>query len=383
MLEISCDEAGHTGSQLLNPDQRFFGFASVAVSDMEARLLIEEAREKYPVQMPELKAKKLMKSAYGRALIAYILEKIDGRFSVNVHNKLLALCGWIFEYIYEPVYKEDPRILYEKNLHHFVAMYAYIFLRAKDSDAQEAIQQFQKYMRSLDENDAPLLFSELDNESYKNGEPENPFMLVLQFARGYRKLILADNDRLTKEIFDNGKWILDLALSSLWSHLNHWGAQGVPLKVKCDQSKPLEFMSDTLKGDEHDPGIKRAQEIIGHPGNLGWTLSEPIAFVDSQLHPAIQIADMIAGTTVLIFSNDFSENFKPIADKIMPMMLEDSILPNPDVLDLRQQRTAVNWLMLYDLAERAKKGDDPYINLEEMYDIAENMWEKGEFRPVP
>jgi len=378
MLEISCDEAGHTGSQLLNPDQRFFGFASVAVSDMEARLLIEEAREKYPVQMPELKAKKLMKSAYGRALIAYILEKIDGRFAVNVHNKLLALCGWIFEYIYEPVYKEDPRILYEKNLHHFVAMYAYIFLRAKDSDAQEAIQQFQKYMRSLDENDAPLLFSELDNESYKNGEPENPFMLVLQFARGYRKLILADNDRLTKEIFDNGKWILDLALSSLWSHLNHWGKQGMPLKVKCDQSEPLESIIHAFSGDDNDPGIVRARNL-GHTDSFGWQLVEPVSFVDSKEHPAVQLADMIAGTAIWISSKGCPDGFEAVAEKMWGSLLH-SILPDREAIDPTNRQARVNYLILYDLAQRAEKGEDPYLNLEEMYLIAEATWKSDLFR---
>ncbi len=33
ILEISCDEAGHTGPDLPQTDQRMFAFSSVAISD--------------------------------------------------------------------------------------------------------------------------------------------------------------------------------------------------------------------------------------------------------------------------------------------------------------------------------------------------------------
>ena len=55
-LDIGCDEAGFTGSDLLAKDQRFFAFASVAVPDAEAEQLIAKARADFQVGMPELKA---------------------------------------------------------------------------------------------------------------------------------------------------------------------------------------------------------------------------------------------------------------------------------------------------------------------------------------
>jgi hypothetical protein len=114
ILEISCDEAGHTGPDLLDKDQRMFAFASVVVSDAEAFEIIARARRDFPVQMPELKATKLLASQRGQKLVASLLAAIDGRYVVNVNDKLLALCGWFFEYIYEPVYQRDPRLLREK-----------------------------------------------------------------------------------------------------------------------------------------------------------------------------------------------------------------------------------------------------------------------------
>lgn len=380
VLEISCDEAGHTGPQLLNRDQRYFGYASVAVPDDEAWSLIDDARKKHTVQMPELKAPKLMKTGRGQALIAHLIEKIDGRYAVNVHDKLLALCGWAFEYIYEPVYQDDPGLLYNKNLHRFVAMYVYLFFSETGGDAEGAIQQFQKYMRSLNEEDAPILFKRLD-EKPSNAEPEHPFELILRFARGYRDIILADNARLRKQTLDDGKWVLDLSISSLWSHLNHWGRQDRPVRVQCDQSKPLEAMFHAFTGDERDAGINRARKVMGYEGPLGWRLAEPVAFVDSRAHPAVQLADVVVGTAVWLFSNECPVGFQPTAEKVQKHMLRDSVLPDFEVLDLKQRQPAVNWLILYDLALRAERGADPYENLEEMYLAAEVSWVQGEFKP--
>ena|ERR1700722_17117850 len=44
ILDISCDEAGHTGPDLLQEDQRIFAFSSVAVGDAEAFEIISKAR---------------------------------------------------------------------------------------------------------------------------------------------------------------------------------------------------------------------------------------------------------------------------------------------------------------------------------------------------
>jgi hypothetical protein len=158
ILEIACDEAGHTGPELLDRDQRYFAYSSVAIGDDEAFEIISKARTDHPVQMPELKASALMGSARGRRLVAALLEAMDERYVVSVTDKLLALCGWFFEYIYEPVYQDNPFLLYEKNLHRFVVMYTYIWMTDPESQAQTTIAQFQRYMRSRNPADAPFLF---------------------------------------------------------------------------------------------------------------------------------------------------------------------------------------------------------------------------------
>ena len=44
ILDVSCDEAGHTGPDLLQKDQRIFAFSSVGIGDAEAFEVIRKAR---------------------------------------------------------------------------------------------------------------------------------------------------------------------------------------------------------------------------------------------------------------------------------------------------------------------------------------------------
>ena len=287
ILDVACDECGHTGPDLLQKEQRYFAYASVAISDTEAFAIIQELRELYSVQMPELKGQALMGSARGRQLIIALLRQIEDRYVVNVYDKLLALCCWFFEYIYEPVYQDNPELLYRKNLHRFVAMYTWLWMIDNESQARQTIEQFQAYMRSRDPSEAPFLFDNPLPPMTGNG-PEHPFESIIRFAYGYRDIIIADNARIDKELPAEGIWTLDLSTPSLWSHLNHWGSRGKLLSVRCDESKPLRDSIHHLSGDENDPGILRARQFHS-PEQLGWQLLEPIAFGDSRDHPAIPI----------------------------------------------------------------------------------------------
>ncbi|RAZ89058.1 hypothetical protein DPM33_18955 [Mesorhizobium hawassense] len=327
--------------------------------------------------MPELKASKLLGSARGRRLIGELLNAVDGRYAVTIHDKLLALCGWFFEYIYEPVYQDNSRLLYEKNFHRFVAMYTWLWMTDPTSDAKRAIEQFQKYMRSLDPADAPFLFDNPRPPLTEDGT-EHPFESILRFAYGYRDIIIADNAKLNTALPDAGRWTLDLSASSLWSHLNHWGRTGKLLSVRCDASKPLKAIAGEFTGDEDDPVIRRAR-MKRNPEPLGWKLLEPVAFVDSRNHPSIQLADVIAGTTVALFSNDSLPGCEAIAENISRHGHPHSIMPDMDVIDLANRSTAVNALIAYDLAKRAERHGDPYENLAAMYRMAEISWVRGDF----
>lgn len=379
ILDISCDEAGHTGPDLLHKQQRIFTFGSVAISDAEAFEIIQKARASHPIKMVELKASRLLSSERGRHIVAKVLTALEGRYVVSAYDKLFALCAWLFEFIYEPVYQQNPKLLYEKNLHRFVAMYTYLWMTDPTSNAKVAIQQFQKYMRSRDPVDAPLLFDNPKPPLSDNGT-EHPFECVLRFAYGYRDIIIADNAQINMMPTDQGRWALDLSASALWSHLNYWGRTGKLLSVHCDSSKPLEAIVSKLTGDETDPAIKRARANF-KPEPLGWKLVSPVAFVDSRDHPAIQLADIVAGTAFMVFTNGLP-GCETIVESIGRHGHGHSILPDMDAINPENRSAAVNALIVYDLAKRAERHSDPFENLELMYHMAEVSWARGDYEVI-
>ena len=207
-------------------------------------------------------------------------------------------------------------------------------------------------MRSRDPADAPFLFDRPRPPLTEDGE-EHPFECVLRFAYGYRDIIIGDNAQLDAALPDQGRWTLDLSTSALWSHLNHWGRTGKPLRVNCDASKPLEANISNFSGDANDPVIRSAR-MNHNPEPLGWRPERPVAFVDSRDHPAMQLADIIAGAAVSGFTNEWPPGWEPIAEDIAKHVHPHSILPDFDFIDIRNREASVNALILYDLAKKQR-----------------------------
>jgi hypothetical protein len=114
-------------------------------------------------------------------------------------------------------------------------------------------------------------------------------------------------------------------------------------------------------------------------GKLGYTLAEPITFVDSRNYPSVQIADLIAGSPVFVQSHGLPDGFGETFERIATGILGDSITPDHDLLDIKQRGPAVNWLILSHLADKAKSNADPHELLAETYHAAEVSWASGGF----
>jgi hypothetical protein len=65
ILDIFCDESGFTGQNLLNPDQRFFAYGSVAISPTEAAEVVAQTIRDFRLQGNELKGKNLLRHPSG------------------------------------------------------------------------------------------------------------------------------------------------------------------------------------------------------------------------------------------------------------------------------------------------------------------------------
>lgn len=377
-LEIFCDEAGNTGPALLDPDQRYFAFSSVSISDREALEIVQDARSQFPVQMPELKAAKLLRTERGRQLSLLILSKVHGRYAVVVHDKILALCAHFYEYVFEPVFRESPWFLYSKKLNLFVAMVLYAWFRTREADAERALTEFQSYLRTLDPDQAPLLFGSVDTSQKVDRDPLD---YILRFVRACRHHIVSDNATIPQVLPAGGRWLGDLATTSLWCHLNHWGSKGVPIALTCDVSKPLQAVVNELSGDENDAGIIRAKNKA-YSGPLGWRYARPVAFGDSREHSALQIADVIAGLAAYAIREDLppSRDLDLLRESLHQHCLIQCVLPDFTTIDPTRKEAAVNGAMLYRLAQKAEAGLNLHAGLEADYAFAEAQWDAGGFR---
>ncbi len=75
MQVIYCDEAGYTGNKLFDAGQPYFTYASVATTNDEARVVLQEAIARFRLQMPEIKGAKLVKSNRGKDAALFILSQ--------------------------------------------------------------------------------------------------------------------------------------------------------------------------------------------------------------------------------------------------------------------------------------------------------------------
>lgn len=382
-LTIFCDESGHTGPNLLAADQRLFTFSASAVDDAEAYEILAEARAKFPVQMPELKANALLKTDKGVDLIHFVLDKAKGRFRAVAYDKLLALAGKLFEYIYEPVLQDNPGIVYQKDLHRFVAMYCYIFF--DDDLGGTALREFERYMRTLDPASAPCLF---DPPALRAEEAGHPFAMVPTFSRACRELIVADNLQAQTVLPDEGKWLLDLAVSSLWSLLLEWSPVGEDIRVICDDSKPLRAQAESFSEQKLAFALERATALMPDRKRRGFKLAEPVAFRDSGAHSGLQIADLVAGSLSKVLAEMMQKDRPPredlaaIAELVLPAMSNQSVLPDESLVDLNSRPAAVNWSVLQYLADEAIAGRNPRRGLEAWYHGAEVSYARGDFKAI-
>src|SRR5688572_5142394 len=128
---VYCDESGFTGEHLLSRDQRFFGYAAVAVEPDEADDLVKRLVRDFRLQGRELKGRNLVRTERGHRAINALLDTVGGRCQVAVHHKEFALAGKFFEYAFEPFISANNALFYSIDFHLFVANMLYLSVFTK------------------------------------------------------------------------------------------------------------------------------------------------------------------------------------------------------------------------------------------------------------
>lgn len=356
---ISCDEAGFTGNDLLNADQPYFAFASIDLSIKEGQELVDQIRRDNPsLQGPELKSSSLLSTERGQRIVLDLLKHIRGRYMVSIDHKMLVLACKFFEYIYEPVLQSNNKLFYDHNLHRFVAMFIFMQIVTSEKDALTIVTEFSGFMRTFDPSVAPSLFA-------PHGETDELLDTIIRFANGYQHLIHRETEDI-KSMYDGGRWILDMSLHNLFSHLAMWSKRHAVLEVDCDPSKPLKAAAPELNGMIGQTDIVD-MELFGKEQRLTWNMSRPIAFVDSKEQPCIQIADIVAGAMNKIVLRKGDPVFKSMAIELVPHIMNDGIMPDYEFIDITKEHAVVNMLVLHELAHRADNGLDPLCGMHVYY----------------
>ena len=355
--DIYCDEAGFTGNRMLDAQQPMFIYASVAMEETEARELVAQIRRKHHIEAKELKGSRLARTRAGRDIILDTLQSMRGRYLVTAYEKKLSLACKFFEYIFEPVLAANNSLFYANDFNKFIATLVYVNFSCNEEAIVEIVSQFERFMRSLDPQDAPVIFGGQASDIAIH----NSLSDITSFIDGYRDIILAETAQL-----DN--WVLDLSISGLWTHLAHWGDHFDILRVLCDDSKPLQELTPVL-----DVMVNRTDKVrvkaFGKDRPLTFNLARPLEFDSSLEQPGLQLADVASSAFLQALICPDEKWSKVFLQEIEPHIHEDCILPDLSYMDLGTPGCAVNALILSELGERAANKDDPLDGMEDLYAI--------------
>ncbi|MGS4430693.1 DUF3800 domain-containing protein [Serratia marcescens] len=163
------------------------------------------------------------------------------------------------------------------------------------------------------------------------------------------------------------KWILNLTTTSLFNLLADWGQRYEQVNAICDNSKPL-----AKNKDFYDVMIQRTerkyQMVRGQKLPMTFNLANEIIFSDSKETYGIQIADVIAATSIYMLNvNKTKDNFyKKWINKFEESIYywQCCVVPSYEHLDLNKLETRRNCYILSELAERSKTGIPLLDNIE-------------------
>jgi len=342
---IFCDESGYTGGDLLQGNDLYFSFGSVAIAAEEADELVRRLMKDYHVQSGELKGRLLLKYAKGRRAVAEVFQHLNGRYRTALFEKRYALACKFYEYIFEPVLASHSLVFYALRFHLFIANLLYLHWKMKARYAEEIFTQFQDFMRSFDDQRLSVLTSEL----YLPGMPP-----VLDLIGAFTVANLPSvREEIDTVIGSTGKWTLDLSSTALQSLLGEWAEVHDALDVTCDESKPLAAskpIHDLMVGNT----TKAYSHIFGEKRRITYNLARPIQFARSIDCAGIQLADVVAGATAAIFEtpkNSEHDGFRDAA--IAGLIPSVAVLPMLDEVDLNERAVVRNSLILKDLVRRS------------------------------
>ncbi|MBD2245379.1 DUF3800 domain-containing protein [Nostoc sp. FACHB-888] len=349
--EIYCDESGFTGNNLLDKDNPYFAYTTVAISYEEAKDFVTKIIKDNKIQN-ELKFSSLIKNSKGKQIITQILSTFHDNTKISIHHKKYSLACKFFEYVFEPTISSNNKLFYELNFHKYVSNILYFEFEHLNKYAEEIFEEFYKFILNQSDDDLFSRFSSIELDG------------ISPYLKAIRDFCLFNRDIVKKELESlkgSGveKWILDASNSALHLLLAQWGLKYKQLKVFCDRSKPLQEQSIFF-----NPMINNETQAFWELNNqatpISYNLADNIEFVDSRQYHGIQLADIFSGVSTFILKENQKGKYanypKEWSNYLSKSVIDTiSVFPELDFLEPEQLPFKRNFLILEELVRRSAK----------------------------
>jgi len=354
---IFCDEAGITGNNLLDPEQRHFAFASVNISEVMAKELVARIIQDHRLQGSELKGSQLIKGPVGRRAIDALITSCIDHIHLSFYNKKYAIACEFYNHTFGEVFGENHGVFFALDFNRFIANSIYLGLVTENPLAVAAVIDFQSLMRQKVAGIPNQIFS-LSNAQFS----ANLFETIILFCRLNNEKIRAAVDPLLNDP-SGSKWLLDLSYMALFNHLTYWAERYDSLDVYCDKSTPLE--DQLIDFDEWIGRQDRIDVTVGTiKGKIGFNLLRRVQFADSHSCAGVQLADVFASTLCYAVNHPGDQYCRKLMQRLAPVTSEYSLAADLEEIDIRELKPFVNSSLLWQLVERGCRGED----LEPFYD---------------
>jgi hypothetical protein len=316
-MKLFLDESGYTGADLMNVDQPWFVLASTVIEDAEANALLREFFK--GVKAHELKHKKLRKTKSGQKRLVEFIKALKSRsdkVATSIVHKKYALVSALVEWWVEPSMHAHGLNMYERGANLGVTNLFYITMVYLEGHQflHRDLVNFQAMMR------------ERTAESYRT------FWTILNLhfdsAKGVTQNLLALPLYAEKHLgFSHltglPEKIMDLALPTAFQTVAHWRKKSrALLEVFHDESSGMareKWLWDQLGNPSVD-----ARTFSHNGGEISFPLGiTNTSFPRSNVHPQLQIADLIAGSTAEWCKSKATDNKSEYAQA-----LEDANIAN-------------------------------------------------------
>lgn len=344
---VFFDEAGQTGPNLLDNEQPYFVYASIALSHDECDVLLKEFRIRAATKrdVREIKGRGTSRTPRGSAAATWLLDSLADNVIVSIFHKKFALACKMYEYAFEPIVSNCNSLYYSIEFNRFIAGLIYLHILSGSPISNDILANFSRSLRTSDLG--------LMDDVYKLSA--DPSMLpqmrsMLLFLEINRDKVAAEFQSIETS-FGRPFWALDLSDGAVFNLLQHWGSRHQSIDAFCDETKMLRvndmLFHNTVNRTDTKPG-----------GYQLFSLARPPQLVRSQDYSGVQLADIIASTTLLALTQKMDpQRCTGWMQQLGERVTTASVLPpGIDDLDARTLRNRLGSIVMEELLARACAG---------------------------